>query len=655
MCQNAKKILIFAGTIEGRTLATFLAKRGVTVKVCVTTTYGKQLFSKQDKMDIIANPLTKSEMENIMNEFSPQIVVDATHPYAQKGTENIKQATEQTGQKYLRLLRPTNSVQQFQNIEYVKDMAQAIEYLNKHDGIVFSTIGSNALAEFKALNNYQQRVVARILPVEASLKQAFLLELQGKNLIAMQGPFSYASNVEMFKQSGAKYLLTKDTGDVGGFIEKIEAAKTLGMKSIVIGRPTSETGLSFEECKQYLCETLNLPQDITIVGIGLGDENTLTIEGKAEIDSADVFIGAKRMVDSVNKMGKPCFYSYKPEEIAEFIQNHKGYHKVVVVQSGDVGFYSGTKKLIKHLPKQTKLIPGISSLTYFAAKLKQSWEDACLVSMHGQKANLISKIRENHKVFALLGDQKEVNSLAEQLIEYNMENVTLSVGENLSYENERIITGSPNDFLHIKLSKLSVIYIYNPTLRINTFEDHEFIRGKVPMTKHEIRVLTLNKLQLKPDSVVFDIGAGTGSVAIAMADQCKDGRVYAIEKNEKALVLIKQNKQKFAVDNLYIVYGEATDAIKALPTPTHAFIGGSGGNLETIIDILFGMNPEIKIVLNAVTLETIADLLSLSKQKKFSSFDVAQITVANAEPLGRYNLLRGQNPIFIISFQGRKQ
>jgi len=182
--------------------------------------------------------------------------------------------------------------------------------------------------------------------------------------------------------------------------------------------------------------------------------------------------------------------------------------------------------------------------------------------------------------------------------------------------------------------------------------DQVFLRDKAPMTKEEIRSISLSKLRLQEASVVYDIGAGTGSVSIEIAKMSSQGSVYAIEKNPEAAALLYQNKQKFAVDHLTIIEGLAPEACENLPVLTHAFIGGSSGNLKEIMQMLLKKNSNVRIVINCITLETVAEALDCLKTLPVTDTDIVQIAAGKAKEIGAYHMMMGQNPIYIISCQG---
>lgn len=189
--------------------------------------------------------------------------------------------------------------------------------------------------------------------------------------------------------------------------------------------------------------------------------------------------------------------------------------------------------------------------------------------------------------------------------------------------------------------------------------DEEFIRGKVPMTKQEIRVASVCKLHLQEDSVAYDIGSGTGSVSVEIARLSPRIKVFAVDSNPEAAELTRQNAQKFSLKNIEIVQGEAPSILKDLPRPTHAFIGGSGGKMEEIIESLCKKNPKIRIVINAVTLESISKIEKIchsefdskSNFQLLKNCEVTQFFITKSQKLGNYNLLKAENPVFICTLE----
>ena len=651
------KAIVFAGTTEGYALCEFLAENRVSVYACAATEYGGSLLQENEFLHVSAGRLKTEDMEELFRKENPEIVLDATHPYAAEVTKNIRTACESAGVLYQRILRPEGE----KNSEaiYVESTEEAAAFLSGTEGNIFLTTGSKELAKFTGIPDYKERLFARVLSIPSVIRSCAELGIEGKHLIGMQGPFSAEINEVMLRQIQCSYLVTKDTGLAGGFPEKMEACQRCGVTPVIIGRPLKEEGLSLQDARVFLSKMFGftLSQKISLVGIGMGAEKTLTLEGKKALNEAELLIGAKRMTEAVQKPGQMVLHEYRSEKIVEYIREHPKYRTVAIALSGDVGFYSGAKKLINQLDGNVEVICGISSVVYFMSKIGLSWDDAKIVSAHGRNCNLISLIRHNPKVFSILGTEDGVAVLASRLVYYGMGDVTLYVGENLSYENEKIFHDKAANLTEYRGDALSVVTACNekatPLSAVHGISDGEFLRGKAPMTKEEVRTVSLSKLRLSEDSVCYDVGAGTGSVSVEMALRAWMGQVYAIEKKEDALALLKENKKKFAVDNLVIIPGVAPEAMTELPAPTHAFIGGSSGNMQDIINLLLEKNPKVRIVINCITLETVTEAMNAIRDFGLEDVDIVQLAAARSKSIGRYHMMMGENPIYIISCSGR--
>ena len=637
------KVLVFAGTTEGYEICRFLADHQVQTMGFAATEYGGKSLTENEYLTVQTGRLDETAMEQVFIREKPEMVLDATHPYAAEVTVNIRTACEKTQTLYRRVLRESGSRED--KAVYVESVQAAAQYLDQTQGNVLLTTGSKELAGFTGMKNYQERLYARVLSLPNVMQACAELGFEGKHLIGMQGPFSRELNAAMLRQYRCKYLVTKDTGKAGGFQDKIDAALECDAVPVIIGRPLKEEGMSVKECKRFLTEYFSLTHQphITLLGIGMGSREMLTVQGKNSLDQADLLIGARRMVDSVRRPDQDVFIEYRSQEIKDYIDSHPEYDNIVIVLSGDVGFYSGAKKLLDVLQQnkssqdslgsetaeQSSSVKntvkpviqvqcGISSVVYFMSKIGLSWDDAKIVSAHGRGCNLISYIRNEKKVFAILGTSDGVAVLAKKLVEYGMGDVLLYVGENLSYNNEKIFVKTADELTEYTGDPLSVICAVNESagkrLETHGIKDEEFIRGKAPMTKEEVRTVSLSKLRLTEDSICYDVGAGTGSLSIEMALRAHQGKVWAIEKKEDAVELIRQNKVKFAADNLEIIEGLAPEALTDLPAPTHAFIGGSSGNLKEIVKILIEKNPQVRIVINCITLETVSEALETAKE-----------------------------------------
>ena len=392
-------------------------------------------------------------------------------------------------------------------------------------------------------------------------------------------------------------------------------------------------------------------KEINIIGIGMS-KKTLTQEALKLIEEADILIGAKRLVDEFSYLNKDSYNAYLSNDVLAIV-NETDAKNIAILMSGDVGFYSGAEKLVDTLiDYNPNLIAGISSVSYFFSKCKLPWKDANLISCHGLDTNIVSSVRRNRYTFALTG--KNIPELADKLVDYGFGDLNVWVGENLGSEDELITYSQINELNNKKHSSLTVLIIENPDYdsRIRCgIPDDEFIRGKVPMTKSEVRAVCISKLSLKPNDVAFDIGCGTGSVTIEMALSAYDGKVYAFDKNEDAIDLLDKNSKKFHIDNIEGICGLAPECLKDIPSPDVAFIGGSSGNMDEIVSYLYSKNNKIRFVITAVTLENAMAGLDALKNIGING-DIVQVAVSKGKPIGDLHMLIAQNPIFIISGSG---
>ena len=225
------------------------------------------------------------------------------------------------------------------------------------------------------------------------------------------------------------------------------------------------------------------------------------------------------------------------------------------------------------------------------------------------------------------------------------------VGENLGTEAEAIRYGSAAELAGQSFAPLSVLLVENfdlPQLRAPGFPDESFIRSEVPMTKQEVRAAALAKLAVMPTDTLWDVGAGTGSVSVELALAAPKGRVYAVECEPDACELIRKNRAKFQTYNLILIEGRAPDALADLPAPDAVFIGGTKGGMEAVLDEVLGKNPNARICISAIALETLGAAIAALTARGLTA-EVTQIAVSRTKPAGRLHLLMANNPIFLIT------
>ena len=395
---------------------------------------------------------------------------------------------------------------------------------------------------------------------------------------------------------------------------------------------------------------------VNIVGIGPGNPDLLTGEARQAIAASNILLGDKRMLSAFADSSKTVYDTIKTSAIAEVAAKADPAKDVLaVLVSGDVGFFSLAKTISGKLPDcECVRYCGISSLVYFASKLQLSWDDAKIVSMHGRDQNLVAAVAQNKKVFSLTGGDHSPQALCKQLCEHGLGQVLVYVGENLSYPEEKITQGTAEEISALSFPSLSVMMLlhdeancFEPT--VHGLADDLFMRSKVPMTKQEVRSVSMSKLMPKATDVIYDIGAGTGSCSVELALIAKQGKVWAFERNPVAVELLGKNKELFGLTNLDVIAGEALENIKTMPAPDCVFVGGSGGDLCEMLDVIYAKNSKCRIVINAITVETLAQVAAYYKEHPDYSLEIVNVFVARSKKLGSYNLMMAQNPVYVMT------
>ncbi|MBR1390347.1 MAG: precorrin-6A reductase [Lachnospiraceae bacterium] len=660
-----RQVLIFSGTTEGRELAQRLAEQGIPVVVCVATEYGEQMMPPQEGITLHTGRMDQADMEHFIRQGDFSAVVDATHPYAVEVSENIRQSLRGTELSYMRLRRDTGDALPQQQVSVFETMADCADYLAHRKGRILLTTGSKELAVFLSRIGDCSRVYARVLPSAESIELCRQAGLEGKQIIAMQGPFSQELNEVLLKELQISYLVTKQSGATGGYPQKLLAAARTGVSVLVIGNPDRQEGMCAEEVFQQL---LGLYQkgnsegvELSLIGIGMGQKETMTGEAQQALGQAEIVFGAPRLLAHYDG-GAVTEPYYLAKDILPYLKSHTQYHKAAVLFSGDTGFYSGASGFYAACKEQKqeeswrisiRMYAGISSVSYLCARIGESWQDTEIISIHGRDANVLDAIAGNRKTFLLLSGLSDVKKLQELLCAHGYGAHECVVGYNLSYPDERICRMRIEELRKFEKEGLYCMLLYNPSLTKSItpgLPDAAFFRNKTPMTKEEVREVSICKLRLKKDSVLYDIGSGTGSIAIESAGLSEGLQVYAVEYQPEALEALRENRKRFDRNNVTIVETKAPEGLSELPQATHALVGGSGGSLREILTALYAINPAMRVVANAITLETIGELSQLVKELDTREVEVVQLSVSRSKALGGYHLMTAENPVYIVSF-----
>ena len=387
---------------------------------------------------------------------------------------------------------------------------------------------------------------------------------------------------------------------------------------------------------------------LTLIGCGCG-RGTLTLEARAAIEKAQLLVGAPRLLEEFPEAAerKPA---RSAKEILEALQQADG-RDTAILFSGDSGFYSGAGTLFSQLEGEAPvLLPGISSLQVLSARLKEPWHDWKLCSAHGKDCDPTAAVCEGKPVFFLTGGKLGPAELCARLKEDGLGFLRAVTGENMGTPAEQIRLGSVEEFADQSFAPLSVLLIRSAPRcprRCPGFPDGAFLREDgIPMTKQEVRSVILAKLNPGPEETCWDIGTGTGSVAVELAMQAK--RVFSVERDDKALALAERNRRQFGAWNLRLIHGTAPDALNGLPAPDAVFIGGSSGNLRGIVQAICAANPNARICISAVTLETLQEATPALKDLGFET-EVLQLSVSRSRRAGDLTMMTAQNPVFLIT------
>lgn len=398
---------------------------------------------------------------------------------------------------------------------------------------------------------------------------------------------------------------------------------------------------------------------VYLIGMGMGNPGLLTERARQALSESSLVIGAGRLLEGLSCPGADIVEAVRTDDIMAVLEGSQA-DAVSVVFSGDLGFFSGSSLLYDRLEGfDVETVPGISSLSYFCAKTMTSYSDVHIVSVHGRQANAVGAVQTHAKTFLLTGGALKVQDVCAELVQAGLEDVEVKVGERLSYPDERIVSGTASQLADELFADLAVMLVENPhPIERPTvapgLSDAAFVRGDAPMTKEEVRQLVISKLRLRPESVLWDIGAGTGSVTIEGAFAAARGKVYAVECDAGALDVLKANKDRFQLPNVHIVEGRAPLVLGGLERPDCVFVGGSRGDLAPIIRAVHTANPQARIVVSAITLETLAQLLACLREYGVDDAEIVQVSVSRAHVAGGYHLMKSENPIYIVSFGGEE-
>lgn len=387
-----------------------------------------------------------------------------------------------------------------------------------------------------------------------------------------------------------------------------------------------------------------------IIGAGMGAPDSLTGEAAHALAASDAVFATQRLTAVCDRAAVCPFDRLATEAIASDAPT------VSVLVSGDVGFFSAAGRLRGQLAPHgdVRLVCGLSSMQYFCAKLGISYDDACVRSLHGRVGSILGAVSYHKKTFVLTGGENTAPKVCKTLADAGLGGLTVHLGENLGAADERIQTGTAETLANQPCGNLAVLLIEHPDA-VNACEpvrDDMLTRAKVPMTKEEVRWVSVSRLAVQPRDTVWDVGAGTGAVTLELARKASDGLVYAVERKPEAVALLHENRAKLGGYNVHIVEGAAPDALEALPAPDCVFVGGSGGAIRRILEIAKQKNHAVRVVVNAIALETLHETQAALSALGFADVEITQLAAARGKAVGPYTMMTANNPVFILSGGG---
>lgn len=407
---------------------------------------------------------------------------------------------------------------------------------------------------------------------------------------------------------------------------------------------------------------------VTIIGAGPGNPDLLSRSALDAIGIADVVIGAHRVLVGIDVPPDVVRCELvKTADIVAALTDAASWQRAVVVMTGDVGLFSGARRLVEALSGDARVdvrvIPGISSASYLAARLARPWQDWRFASAHGVACDIVAEAERAGELFLVTSGGEDPSRLSGELVQAGFGDARVTVAERLSYPDERITCATASEIAGQTFDDLNVMLIEftggagSPAnsrwpYASSGIPDELFIRGDVPMTKQEVRAVALAKLRLTATDTVWDVGAGTGSVSIEAALIARAGSVWAVERNATGVRLIRENADAFGCGNVHAVPGVAPEALAKLPVPDAVFVGGSAGELPSIVEAALEKNSQVRLCVPCVTVETLTEACALLSGSRFKGFEACQVSAARAEAVGSHHLMKAQNPVFLVSARG---
>ncbi len=405
---------------------------------------------------------------------------------------------------------------------------------------------------------------------------------------------------------------------------------------------------------------------VAVIGMGLSPDD-LTVRHLELINHADILIGGKRHLDHFKDLpAQKEDISKNLKKIITIIkdkaENSSTDFSIVVLASGDPLYFGIGSFLIRSIgADMVNIYPNITSVASVFARLKEPWHDVHVISMHGreQKRALLSALTKKEKIAILTDSNNNPAMIAKLLIENNRSDFKICVLEQLGTASEHVEWYKLNNAAEKTFSEPNMVVLKRNPVNVEDIEPEEKPYLGMPescfdhqdglITKSEVRAVTISKLHLMPDSILWDLGAGSGSVSIESSCFITTGSIFAVEQHKKRIIQIQNNKNRYNVNNLEIIHTKLPHGLESLPQPDRIFIGGGGRDLGEIIKkASFYLKKNGIIVINTVLIQNIEAALQPLKKAGFTT-DFIQIQVNNKKDMPWGERLESQNPVWIIT------
>ncbi len=402
---------------------------------------------------------------------------------------------------------------------------------------------------------------------------------------------------------------------------------------------------------------------IHVVGVGNEGRESLMPRALAVIQNADVLAGGQRLLDYFQDVpAEQVKIGAQVDEVLAALAARRGERRIVVLATGDPNYFGISRALLRHVPAEDlEIWPNVSALQWAFAKAREPWDDAAFLTVHGRSmAGLVEAVRGQRKICLFTDERNTPAAIARVLRDAGLGDFRAILCEDLGGPAERVTRLSLEELATRDAHPLNTLILLAsgappssaspacaPGLPEEAFDQRKPKLGLI--TKREVRVLSLARLALSPDSVVWDIGAGSGSVSIEAARLASRGRVFAIEKNAEDVEIIRANVAKFAVPHVSVLHARAPEGLDELPEPDAVFVGGSGGNLGEILGIVVArLRPYGRIVVNAITLDTLHDAVTAFRRLGLAH-EAILVSIARSKPLLDMMSFEALNPVYVVT------